>query len=73
MREWWVVRRSSWEQSMGVSVSAQVVEIIIMMVTIQPNWRKRTPVMPVTRVSGKNTASSVSVDAMTDMATSLVP
>ncbi len=44
-----------------------------MMVTIQPSWRKSTPVMPVTIVRGKNTAISVSVDAMTDTATSLVP
>ena len=44
-----------------------------MMQTIQPSWRKRTPVMPVTSVSGKNTAMRVRVDAITEMATSLVP
>ena len=58
---------------MGVSDSALVVDIIIMMVTIQPSCRKSTPVMPVTRVSGKNTAIRVSVEAITDTATSLVP
>ena len=64
--------RSS-EQSIGVSDRAQTVEMIIMMVTIHPSWRKSTPVMPVTRVSGKNTAISVRVEAITDTATSLVP
>ena len=44
-----------------------------MMQTIHPSWRKSTPVMPVTSVSGKNTAISVSVEAITEMATSLVP
>ena len=50
-----------------------MVEMIIMIVTIQPSWRKSTPDMPVTRVRGKNTAISVSVEAITDTATSLVP
>ena len=72
-REWLFCLRSHNEQSIGVSERAQVVEMIIMMVTIHPSWRKSTPVMPVTSVSGKNTAISVSVDAMTEMATSLVP
>lgn len=58
---------------MGVRERAHVVDIIIMMVTIHPNWRKSTPVIPVTSVRGKNTAISVSVDAITDMATSFVP
>ncbi len=56
-----------------MSERAQIVEITIIMVTIHPNWRKSTPLMPVTKVNGKNTAISVSVDATTDMATSLVP
>ena len=73
MRLWTLRRRSHWLQSMGVRLRAQVVEMIIMMVTIQPSWRKSTPVMPVTRVRGKNTAISVSVEAMTETATSLVP
>ena len=66
-------RRSHWLQSIGVSERAQVVEMIIMIVTIHPSWRKSTPVIPVTRVSGKNTAIRVSVEAITEMATSLVP
>ena len=50
-----------------------MVEIIIMIQTIQPNCLNSTPVIPVTRVSGKNTAISVRVEAITDIATSLVP
>ena len=70
---WRLLRLSSSEQSIGVSDRAQTVDIIIMIVTIHPSWRKSTPVMPVTSVRGKNTAISVRVDAITDTATSLVP
>ena len=58
---------------MGVSASAQMSDSTIMMVTIQPNCLNSTPVIPLTSVSGKNTAISVNVDAITDRATSLVP
>ena len=64
---------SHWLQSIGVSERAQTVEMTIMIVTIQPSWRNSTPVMPVTMVRGKNTAISVSVEAITETATSLVP
>ena len=65
--------RSHWLQSIGVSERAHVVEIIIMIHTIQPSWRNSTPDIPLTSVSGKNTAISVSVEAITEIATSLVP
>ena len=65
--------RSHCEHSIGVRESAQVVEIIIMIVTIHPSWRNITPVIPVTNVSGKNTAIRVSVEAITETATSFVP
>ena len=39
---------------------------------IQPNWRNNTPDIPLTIVSGKNTAIMVSVEAITEMATSFV-
>ena len=58
---------------MGVSIKAQISDSTIMMVTIQPNCLNSTPVIPLTSVSGKNTAISVRVDAITDRATSLVP
>ena len=58
---------------MGVKAKAHTIEITIMMVTIQPNCWKRTPVIPVTNVNGKNTAISVNVDATTESPTSFVP
>ncbi len=73
IRPCFTFRRKSNEQSIGVSESAHTVEIIIIMVTIHPSCWNSTPVIPVTSVSGKNTAISVSVDAITDTATSFVP
>ena len=58
---------------MGVSIKAQMSDSTIMMVTIQPSCLNSTPVIPLTMVNGKNTAISVSVDAITERATSLVP
>ena len=40
---------------------------------IQPSCLNSTPVIPVTIVKGKNTAIMVSVDAITEIATSCVP
>ena len=58
---------------MGVSERAHTMEMTMMIVTIQPNCLKSTPVIPVTSVRGKNTAISVSVEATTERPTSLVP
>jgi hypothetical protein len=43
-----------------------------MILTIHPNWRNNTPDIPLIIVSGRNTANMVSVDAITEIATSLV-
>ena len=43
-----------------------------MILTIQPNWRNNTPAIPLIMVKGKNTANIVRVDAITEIATSLV-
>ncbi|CCZ98760.1 unknown [Alistipes sp. CAG:157] len=49
------------------------VDIVTMMETIQPSSRNMIPDMPDTSVSGRNTATTVSVVTMTDSHTSLVP
>ncbi len=67
------LRRSINEHSIGVKVRADVVDTVMMMHIIQPSSRNSTPDMPDTRVSGKNTPIMVSVDATTEIATSLVP
>ena len=51
---------------------AAAVETQTTMVTIQPSSRNRIPAMPGTIVSGRNTATTTSVVAMTDSHTSLV-
>ena len=56
----------------GVSVMAAVVETHTTIVTIHPSSRNRMPAMPGTIVSGRNTATTTSVVAMTDSHTSLV-
>lgn len=66
-------KRSSCEQSIGVSVKAETVDTNIMAHIIQPNCLNSTPDIPVTIVSGKNTAIIVSVEATTEIATSFVP
>ena len=49
-----------------------MVDTIIMILTIHPNCLKRIPAIPVTMVNGRNTANMVSVEAITEIATSLV-
>ena len=66
------LRRNISEQSVGVSVIAPMVDTAKMIVTIQPSCSNMIPAMPCTIVNGKNTAIVVSVDAITEMATSLV-
>ena len=65
--------RSSCEESMGVRLSAAAVETIITMLMLQPSWRNITPASPGVIVSGRKTASIVSVEAMTEIPTSFVP
>ena len=66
-------KRSNWEQSMGVNDKAATVEINMMAHIIQPSCLKSTPDIPLTIVNGKNTAIMVKVEAITEIATSLVP
>ena len=50
-----------------------MVEVQIVMQTIHPSCLKMMPVMPVTKVKGKNTATVTNVVTMTESHTSLVP
>ena len=50
-----------------------MVDTVIITHIIQPNCSKSTPAIPVTIVKGKNTAIMVNVEAITEIATSLVP
>ena len=68
-----VSRLSQREQSIGTKVRAAVVDTIMMIETIQPSWANMMPAMPLIIVSGRNTQSIVSVEAMTEMPTSPVP
>ena len=61
------------EQSIGTRVRAAVVEMIMMMVTMNPSCLNMIPAIPDTMVRGRNTQSIVRVEAITDMATSDVP
>ena len=63
----------SCEHSIGTRVRAAVVDTIMMMDTIQPSWRNMMPAMPEIIVSGRNTHSIVSVEAITEIPTSAVP
>ena len=58
---------------MGVNDKAATVEINMMAHIIQPSCLKSTPDIPLTIVNGKNTAIMVKVEAITEIATSLVP
>ena len=58
------------EHIIGTKVKAPVVETIMMMDTIQPNCLNITPVVPLIIVKGRNTASMVKVEAMTESCTS---
>ena len=60
------------EQSIGVKVRAEIVEMVMMIHIIQPSCLKSTPAIPVTIVNGKNTAIMVNVEATTEIATSCV-
>ena len=60
------------EQSIGISDNAPTVDTIIMILTIQPNCLNIIPAIPLIIVSGINTANIVSVDAITEIATSFV-
>ena len=61
------------EQSIGTRVSAAVVEMIMMMLTIQPSCLNMIPAIPETMVRGRNTQSIVRVEAITEIPTSEVP
>ena len=61
------------EHIIGINVSAAVVDTTIMIHIIQPSCLKSTPAIPLIIVRGKNTASIVSVEAITETATSFVP
>ena len=58
---------------MGVSVRAHIMEMVIIIVTIQPSCANITPAIPLTIVNGRNTAIMVSVEATIDSPTSFVP
>ena len=60
------------EQSIGVSDRAAVVETIITILIDHPSWRNMIPAAPGIIVRGRKTASIVSVEAMTEIPTSLV-
>ena len=63
---------SSLEQSIGVSEIATTVEVQQTTVTIQPSSWNMIPAIPLSMVSGTNTATSTKVVAITDTQTSLV-
>ena len=65
-------KRRSCAHIIGVNDKAEMVETVMITHIIQPNWRNNTPDIPLTIVSGKNTAIMVSVEAITEMATSFV-
>ena len=58
---------------MGVRVSAATTDTRITMVTLHPSCLNMIPEMPVVMVSGRNTATTVRVAAITARPTSLVP
>src|SRR5450432_1729565 len=61
------------EASIGISVIATISEINIAKVTVSAWSRNNCPATPCTNTSGKNTATVVSVDAITAIDTSRVP
>lgn len=61
------------QTELGVSDNAATVDTNMMAHIIQPNCLKSTPDIPLTIVNGKNTAIMVSVEAITEIATSFVP
>jgi len=61
------------ELNIGVSEIAVTVEVQTVIQTIQPNCLNKIPVIPVTNVKGKNTATVTSVVTITEVHTSLVP
>ena len=63
---------SNFEQSIGVSVIATTVDVQHTTVTIHPNSWNIIPAIPLSIVSGTNTATSTSVVAITDTHTSFV-
>ncbi len=63
---------SSWLANIGVSEIAIKVEVVVTIVTIQPNSRNMIPAIPVSVVKGTNTAIKTRVVAITDIHTSLV-
>ena len=67
------VKTLSGGQSIGVREIAVSVEVHTVIQTIHPNCLNKIPVIPVTRVSGKNTATVTSVVTITDNHTSFVP
>ena len=66
------LRFRSCEVSIGVSESAAAVETIITILILHPSWRNISPASPGIIVSGRKTASIVSVEATTEIPTSLV-
>ena len=60
------------EQSIGTRVRAAVVEMIMMIDTIQPSCLNMIPAIPETMVRGRKTQSIVRVEAMTEIPTSEV-
>ena len=61
------------EANMGTSVNETITDVAIVIVTTQPSGLKRMPVIPPSMVNGRNTATIVSVDAITAKLTSFVP
>ncbi len=61
------------EASIGISVIATTSEISIANVTVSAWSRNNWPATPCTNTSGKNTATVVSVDAITAIETSRAP
>ena len=58
---------SSFDESIGVSVSAAKDEMTTAAAMVSPNSRKRAPMTPLWKMMGRKTATSASVVAMTAM------
>ena len=58
---------------MGVKEIAVTVDVHTVIQTIHPNCLNKIPVIPLTKVNGKNTATVTNVVTITDSQTSFVP
>ena len=66
------LKRRNCEQSIGMRVSAPIVDTIMMILVIHPNCLNMRPAIPLIIVNGRNPASMVNVEAITEIPTSWV-